>query len=141
MKEGSAFDEYDRENGYINEETQEEAWRSYGKALDPIALNTDIYYACKLKFFFASSASSPRRLIIFEAEEVAKTLKTNVIQVAGKEYESGKIGRKKYRLFREVYNDLPHFPVRLCTLELPQTNPLLLPLPLCVLLTGCFHLP
>ena len=41
-----------------------------------------------------------------QAEEVAKTLKTNVIQVAGKEYESGKIGRKKYRLFREVYNDL-----------------------------------
>lgn len=36
MKEGSAFDEYDRENGYINEETQEEAWRSYGKALDSI---------------------------------------------------------------------------------------------------------
>lgn len=41
-----------------------------------------------------------------QAEEAAKTLKTNVIQVDGKEYESGKIGRKKYRKFREVYNDL-----------------------------------
>lgn len=41
-----------------------------------------------------------------QAEAVAKTLKTNVITVAGKEYESGKIGRKKYRAFREVYNDL-----------------------------------
>lgn len=41
-----------------------------------------------------------------QAEAVAKTLKTNVITVAGKEYESGKIGRKKYREFREVYNDL-----------------------------------
>lgn len=34
--EGSAFDEYDRENGYTDEETQEEAWESYGKALDNI---------------------------------------------------------------------------------------------------------
>lgn len=41
-----------------------------------------------------------------QAEAVAKTLKTNVITIAGKEYESGKIGRKKYREFREVYNDL-----------------------------------
>ena len=41
-----------------------------------------------------------------QAEAVAKTLKTNVITVAGKEYESGKIGMKKYREFREVYNDL-----------------------------------
>lgn len=41
-----------------------------------------------------------------QAEEVAKTLKTNVITIGGKEYESGKIGRKKYRAFREVYNDL-----------------------------------
>lgn len=41
-----------------------------------------------------------------QAEAVAKTLKTNAITVAGKEYESGKIGRKKYRAFREVYNDL-----------------------------------
>jgi len=41
-----------------------------------------------------------------QAEAVAKTLKTNVITVDGKEYESGKIGRKKYRAFREVYNDL-----------------------------------
>lgn len=41
-----------------------------------------------------------------QAETVAKTLKTNVITIGGKEYESGKIGRKKYRAFREVYNDL-----------------------------------
>lgn len=41
-----------------------------------------------------------------QAEAVEKTLKTNVITIAGKEYESGKIGRKKYRAFREVYNDL-----------------------------------
>ncbi len=41
-----------------------------------------------------------------QAEAVAKTLKTNVITIGGKEYESGKIGRKKYRAFREVYNDL-----------------------------------
>lgn len=41
-----------------------------------------------------------------QAEEVAKTLKTNMITIGGKEYESGKIGRKKYRAFREVYNDL-----------------------------------
>lgn len=32
----SAFDEYDRENGYTNEETQEEAWRSYERALNSI---------------------------------------------------------------------------------------------------------
>lgn len=41
-----------------------------------------------------------------QAEDVAKTLKTNIITIGGKEYESGKIGRKKYRAFREVYNDL-----------------------------------
>ena len=41
-----------------------------------------------------------------QAEAVAKTFKTNVITIGGKEYESGKIGRKKYRAFREVYNDL-----------------------------------
>ena len=41
-----------------------------------------------------------------QTEEAAKTLKTNVITIKGKEYESGKIGRKKYRAFREVYNDL-----------------------------------
>ena len=41
-----------------------------------------------------------------QAEAVAKTLKTNVITIGGKEYESGKIGRKKYRAYREVYNDL-----------------------------------
>ena len=41
-----------------------------------------------------------------QAEAVAKTLKTNVITIGGKEDESGKIGRKKYREFREVYNDL-----------------------------------
>lgn len=34
--QGSAFDEYDRENGYIEEITQEEVWRSYGSALDNI---------------------------------------------------------------------------------------------------------
>ena len=34
-----------------------------------------------------------------QAEETAKTLKTNIITV-------GKIGRKKYRAFREVYDDL-----------------------------------
>lgn len=28
--QGSAFDEYDQENGYIEETTQEEIWRSYG---------------------------------------------------------------------------------------------------------------
>lgn len=41
-----------------------------------------------------------------QAEETAKTLKTNIITVGGKEYESGKIGRKKYRAFREAYDDL-----------------------------------
>ena len=41
-----------------------------------------------------------------QAEETAKTLKTNIITVGGKEYESGKIGRKKYRACREVYDDL-----------------------------------
>lgn len=41
-----------------------------------------------------------------QAEETAKTLKTNIITVGGKEYESGKIGRKKYQAFREVYDDL-----------------------------------
>lgn len=34
--QGSAFDEYDRENGYIEETTQEEIWRSYGDGLDAI---------------------------------------------------------------------------------------------------------
>lgn len=34
--EGSAFDDYDRENGYIEEETQAELWESYRKALDNI---------------------------------------------------------------------------------------------------------
>ena len=32
--QGSAFDEYDQENGYIEETTQEEIWRSYGDNLD-----------------------------------------------------------------------------------------------------------
>lgn len=41
-----------------------------------------------------------------QAQELAKTKKTSVITVGGKEYDSGKIGRKKYRAFREVYNDL-----------------------------------
>lgn len=34
--QGSAFDEYDRENGYIEEHTQEEVWESYRNALDNI---------------------------------------------------------------------------------------------------------
>lgn len=34
--QGSAFDEYDQENGYIEETTQEEIWRSYGDNLDAI---------------------------------------------------------------------------------------------------------
>lgn len=34
--QGSAFDEYDRENGYIEEVTQEDIWRSYGDNLDAI---------------------------------------------------------------------------------------------------------
>lgn len=34
--EGSAFDEYDRENGYIEEDTQAELWESYKNALDNI---------------------------------------------------------------------------------------------------------
>lgn len=32
----SAFDEYDKENGYIEEQTQEEVWESYKNALDNI---------------------------------------------------------------------------------------------------------
>lgn len=34
--QGSAFDEYDQENGYIEETTQEDIWRSYGDNLDTI---------------------------------------------------------------------------------------------------------
>lgn len=34
--EGSAFDDYDRENGYIEEKDQEEVWESYKNALDNI---------------------------------------------------------------------------------------------------------
>lgn len=34
--QGSAFDEYDQENGYIEETTQEDIWRSYGDNLDAI---------------------------------------------------------------------------------------------------------
>lgn len=34
--EGSAFDDYDRENGYIEEDTQAELWESYRNALDNI---------------------------------------------------------------------------------------------------------
>lgn len=34
--EGSAFDDYDRENGYIEEDTQVELWESYRNALDNI---------------------------------------------------------------------------------------------------------
>lgn len=41
-----------------------------------------------------------------QAKQVAESMKTNIITVAGKEYESGKIGRRKYAAFREVYNKL-----------------------------------
>lgn len=41
-----------------------------------------------------------------QAKQVAESLKTNIITFAGKEYESGKIGRRKYAAFREVYNKL-----------------------------------
>lgn len=41
-----------------------------------------------------------------QAKQVAESLKTNIITVSGKEYESGKIGRRKYAAFREVYNKL-----------------------------------
>lgn len=41
-----------------------------------------------------------------QTEQKAETKKTNVITISGKEYESGKVGRKKYRKFREVYEDL-----------------------------------
>ena len=34
--QGSAFDEYDRENGYIEEHSQEEIWETYRNALDNI---------------------------------------------------------------------------------------------------------
>ena len=34
--QGSAFDDYDRENGYIEEQSQEEVWESYRNALDNI---------------------------------------------------------------------------------------------------------
>lgn len=43
-----------------------------------------------------------------QAQQLAETKKTNIIVIGGKEYESGKIGRKKYRAFREVYNELVH---------------------------------
>jgi len=41
-----------------------------------------------------------------QAEQIVETKKTSIIAINGKEYESGKIGRKKYRAFREVYNEL-----------------------------------
>lgn len=41
-----------------------------------------------------------------QAHEVAKTKKISTIVIAGREYESGKIGRKKYGAFRRVYNEL-----------------------------------
>lgn len=41
-----------------------------------------------------------------QAKQLAETKKTNVIVIGGTEYESGKIGRKKYRAFREVYDEL-----------------------------------
>lgn len=34
--QGSAFDDYDRENGYIEEQSQEKVWESYRNALDNI---------------------------------------------------------------------------------------------------------
>lgn len=34
--QGSAFDEYDRENGYIEEHSQEEVWESYKNTLDNV---------------------------------------------------------------------------------------------------------
>lgn len=43
-----------------------------------------------------------------QAQQLAETKKTDIIVIGGKEYESGKIGRKKYRAFREVYNELVH---------------------------------
>lgn len=40
------------------------------------------------------------------AKEKAKTKKTNTITIKGKEYECGKITRKKYKAFRDVYSKL-----------------------------------
>ena len=40
------------------------------------------------------------------AKEKAKTKKTNTITIKGKEYECGKITRKKYKTFRDVYSKL-----------------------------------
>ena len=36
-----------------------------------------------------------------QAEKTAKTGKANIITIGGKEYDCGKIGRKKYKAFRE----------------------------------------
>ena len=41
-----------------------------------------------------------------QAEKTAKTGKANIITIGGKEYDCGKIGRKKYKAFREVYERL-----------------------------------
>jgi len=41
-----------------------------------------------------------------QAEKTAKTGKVNIITIGGKEYDCGKIGRKKYKAFREVYERL-----------------------------------
>ena len=41
-----------------------------------------------------------------QAEKTAKTDKANVIEIHGKEYTCGKIGRKKYKIFRESYQKL-----------------------------------
>lgn len=40
------------------------------------------------------------------AKEKAKTKKTNTITIKGKEYECGKITRKKYKTFRDTYSKL-----------------------------------
>ena len=41
-----------------------------------------------------------------QAEKTAQTGKANIITIGGKEYDCGKIGRKKYKAFREVYERL-----------------------------------
>ncbi|MFA9375753.1 MAG: phage tail assembly chaperone G [Lachnotalea sp.] len=40
-----------------------------------------------------------------QAEDMAKNLNTNKININGITYESGKIGRKKYSKFRKVYDE------------------------------------
>ena len=41
-----------------------------------------------------------------QAQKCAESGKANVIRIAGKEYSSGKIGRKKYKIFREYFGKL-----------------------------------